>query len=138
MKLEKELRERLHGEFLYKQEAVNIKEIICFLKTHCPEPKTDQLIEREYAETARRFITDQRDARGRRRYYSANGDGIYVNVELSNMSNALMGIRDNQVKLAKNIIKNSEKVLKRRLLVDGKISQQDWEEYLGERVLFKE
>lgn len=138
MKLTKELREVLNGTFLHGKETVCIDEMACFLKERCPVPNIEALIEREYIQTARRFVASQRDARGRRRYYATDDKGIYANVDRLAEADTLTDLQQRKEKLADGILQGNEKLRKRQALIAGDISQKDWEDYLGERVLVGE
>lgn len=131
MRLRKEVREALN-DYIADKPKVTSEELADLIKELEIAPDVSVLMEREYKNTASRFLASHRDKRGHRTILSNPETKEFVNIEVSDNIDDLVAIKQRLHLTIKGYELTINKLEMKNLVLTGQISIEEYMDYSGE------
>lgn len=131
MKLRKEVRQALE-EYISGRSKVTREELAVLIKQLEMPPDVSELMEREYNNTASRFLASHKDKNGHRTILANRKTGEFVNIEASNNLDDLNEIRASLEYSIEGHRRTITKIQMKELVLSGQISITEYLDYSGE------
>lgn len=131
MKLQNEVRERLN-QIIEGRPDITREELAEEIKRYENVPDALELIEREYLNTASRFLGRHRDKRGHRIILANREKSKFVNIEVSNNQEDLAAIEADLIRRKNGYDETLFKLKMKKMVMDGQITMSEYLNYSGE------